>query len=85
MHNKIPNHILRIEDLTFVLSDDFTGDFIDALEELLEYSKERLPHRIYINDDASTIPNALESESRLCMKYGLFTNRDGSYNPTEKI
>lgn len=85
MLNKIPNNILRIEDLTFVLPDDFKGDLIDALEELVKYSKERIHHKIYINDNKSTIPNALESESRLCMKYGLFKNECGSYERTEKI
>lgn len=34
---QIPKKFLRIRDAVFILPDDFTGDFRDALQAFLEY------------------------------------------------
>lgn len=83
--DQTPKYILRIEDLTFILPDDFKGNFVDALENLLEYSRNNIEQKKYVENNKSTIENALSEESRLCMNYGLFKKENGSYKRTEKI
>ena len=78
MTGEMPDKILRIEDLTFVLSDDFCGDFVNALEEMLAYMKRNKHNKLELNDNNSTIQSLLSANngSRICMKYGVFVKVD---------
>jgi len=85
MTTGMPKNILRIEDLTFILSDNFQGDFVDALEEMTGYMRKFRDHKKDINDENSTIQTLLSSndeKSRVCMRYGIFEQVDEkNYKP----
>lgn len=75
--NTFPKKLLRITDLTFVLPDDFDGDFIDALNILTNYVNRK--HKLDQMDDksTSTVESLLiNSNSKLCMKFGIFEADD---------
>jgi len=73
---KLPKKLLRIEELTFILPDDFDGGAIDAMETLLEYIKKNEVR--YLSDNDSTMVSLLTSPEnpRLCFKYGIFEKVD---------
>lgn len=69
---KLPEKILRIEELTFILPDDFNGNILDAIDLLVNHVKENGVK--YLSDDRSTMASLLTNSenSKLCVKYGIF-------------
>jgi hypothetical protein len=83
MIEKLPDKILRVEELTFILPNDFDGNVFDALEDFVTYMRNNKAR--YINDTESTIASLIGAEnSRLCLKYGIFERVGDKYKPIDK-
>lgn len=75
--NTFPKKLLRITDLTFVLPDDFNGDFSDALNILTDYINNINGFNNVDEENTSTIKSLLNSDnSKLCMRFGIFEADD---------
>ena len=81
---KLPKKLLRIEDLTFELPDDFEGDVQSALELLVHYLHDIFGDReINPIKDERIIPTIFEDKNnrKVTMKYGIFERgEDGQYH-----
>lgn len=79
--NRFPKKLLRITDLTFVLPDDFNGDFLDALNILTNYVNNRNSFDNVEDKNTSTVESLLnDNTSKLCMKFGIFeADEDNNY------
>ena len=76
----LPNKLLKVEDLTFVLPDDFEGSIEDALQMLVYYLKSIFSHKEL--EDMGNIPSVFEDPDnrKLTMKFGIFEKgKDGKY------
>ena len=78
---KLPKKILRIEDLTFILPDDFAGGLSEAVDTLSDYIQ--TSNIKQLNDDESTVLSLLSRIqqgdcARLCIKYGVFEKVDNA-------
>lgn len=72
-----PKKLLRITDLTFVLPDDFNGDFTDALNILTNYVNSKNNFDNVEDKNTSTVESLLnDTASKLCMKFGIFEADD---------
>lgn len=76
----LPNKLLKVEDLTFVLPDDFEGSIEDAMQLMVQYLK------IFFKDkelQSTGVPPSVfeDPENRkLSMKFGIFERgNDGQY------
>lgn len=71
--NILPKKLLRITDLTFILPDDFDGDFLDALNILTNYINNIKKFNNVNEETISTIESLFnKDDSKLCMRYGIF-------------
>lgn len=77
----LPKKLLRITDLTFVLPDDFNGDFPDALNILTDYINSINRFNNVDEENTSTVESLLSNNdtSKLCMRYGIF-EADNEFN-----
>ncbi len=77
----LPKKILRIKDLTFILSDEFSGDLSDALKEFIDYKEQFKSNAKYIYPDErfTSIEILASTNSKVCGEYGLFELVDGTY------
>lgn len=79
----LPRKLLRVEDLTFVLPDDFEGELDDAIELLLNYLRERLCHcEITDKSEEEKLAAILNSDNnrKVSLNYGIFEiDGDGVY------
>jgi hypothetical protein len=80
----LPKKILRIQELTFILPDDFDGSIFVAIDLLIKHLKSH--KNKYISDNDSTMTSLLldDKKSKLCAKYGIFENIDGEYKLVNK-
>lgn len=81
-----PKNILKIQDLTFILPDNFDGDLRNAIVLLAAYLNVDLNDFLEsIKDSSIRDPNILqdnetENGKRLSMNYGILElNKDGTY------
>lgn len=76
---KLPRKLLRVEDLTFVLPDDFEGGLEDAIQLLLDYIRERMDNSERTDkseeEKLATLLNS-ENNRRVAMNYGIFEMND---------
>lgn len=85
-HTKIPKKLLRIEDLTFVLPDDFEGGIEDAFRCLTDYINTTIADCIRSNlseDENFAIVISGNNDRKISLKYGIFeVGEDGEYHLT---
>lgn len=81
-----PKNILKIQDLTFILPDNFDGDLRNAIVLLAAYLNVDLNNLLEnIKDSPNRDPNILKENeagdtNRLSMNYGILKlNKDGTY------
>jgi hypothetical protein len=82
----LPKKVLRIEDLTFILPDDFDGNLQSALRLLATYLDiEFRDGRFDPKGKSEHLPSLFESdnENKAAMRYGIFEiDDDGNYHLT---
>ena len=82
----LPNKILRIEDLTYILPDDFDGDLSEALHLLAEYLRKKFRDgNTVINetdDETSASIFTVSGNRNVDMKYGLFERDETGHHYT---
>lgn len=85
----LPKKVLKITDLTFILPDNFEGDFEDAVLEFLVYRNNHLKARIPDNIEkySSTEILLANGDAYLaCGAYALLKLDDnGKYIPMQDI
>lgn len=75
METKLPKKLLKIEDLTFVLPDDFEGGLEDAFRLLIEFIHEAMAKSIRTNkNENERLAEVLNSENnhKVEISYGIF-------------
>lgn len=76
----LPNKLLKVEDLTFILPDDFEGSIEDALQLMIYYLKSIFNKKDL--DNIEDLPSIFEDQQnrRLVMRFGIFERgKDGKY------
>ena len=88
---KLPKKILHIEDMTFVLPEDFVGGINEALEEAMKHLR-AISNSINVSekvgeDDTSSIEEIVyENAGKIDLKYGLMERKlDGTYKIVDII
>lgn len=79
----LPKKLLRVEDLTFELPDDFEGDIQCALQLLVDYLKSMFGGKEINPTIGDPIPSLFEDPERrkVTMKFGIFERgEDGTYH-----
>lgn len=71
-----PTKVLSLQDLIFILPDDFDGDLTDAFHELYTYMRNNRQEYTHVEDYANLV-SPLEillhsKEKRLYMEVGMF-------------
>jgi hypothetical protein len=77
MGDDLPKKILRIKDFTYILPDNFSGSFEDALKNFLEYNEQKKQSKDSLCDDSadySSVKTLLstEDDSKASGAYGIF-------------
>lgn len=83
----IPKKLLRVEDLTFILPDDFDGNIQSALRLLaayldIEFLNGRFNPKNKRDSDQTNLEELFgNNEKRVSMNYGIFEmdEKDGKY------
>jgi hypothetical protein len=79
----LPKKILRVEDLTFILPDDFDGDLQSALRLLANYLDVEFQNgKFNPKEKSEKFPSLFEDDgtNRASMKYGIFEmDENGNY------
>ena len=84
----VPKKILLIKDLTFILPDNFSGSFTEAIDEFIKHRKDvlKIP-KLPDNDEDSTFKSLLledDNTLRACMIYVIFEiDESGEYKIIE--
>jgi hypothetical protein len=86
-NTNLPKKVLRIEDLTFILPDDFDGNLQSALRLLAEYLDiEFRDGKFDPKGKSEKMPSLFEDtegNNRAAMMYGIFEiDDDGNYHLT---
>lgn len=72
----LPKKILRIKDFTYILPDDFSGSFDDAVSEFLKYSRNKNKHDTLSgemnNYSSVNVLLSSDNEAKACGAYGIF-------------
>ena len=84
----LPKKILHIEDLIFILPDDFDGDLQSGLRLLadyldMEFKKGKKKSRSLSNVEKDNLSALLENKDtvQVAMNYGIFEiDENGNYN-----
>lgn len=74
-HTELPKKLLHVEDLTFVLPDDFEGGLEDAFHLLLDYIHDAMSKSVVTGkSDAERLFTVLsaENERKMAISYGIF-------------
>ncbi len=72
---KLPKKLLKVEDLTFVLPDDFEGGLEDAFQVLIEFIHEAMEKSLVTDkSEDERLAEILNSENnrRVEISYGIF-------------
>lgn len=81
-----PEKILKINDLAYILPDDFEGDIVDALKDLIKHL-ECGKSDVNLDDGKSAIESLLDQSDcecppKICMRYGVFKRTEDGYEST---
>ena len=83
MRKKLPKKVLHIKELTFIVPDDFDGNTLDAIQELVNYSKNNESNKLLV--DRYNLYSSLEmliaskDKTRVCGSYGIFELENNHY------
>lgn len=72
---ELPKKLLRVEDLTFVLPDDFEGGLEDAFRLLIDYIHDAMKNSVVTSKNADErLATVLDNDTnrKVSMNYGIF-------------